>query len=89
MWGTKGERIEQLRGQGISTKDVERVRDRTHVGDQVVMRKVFEPDVQGRPYGSITTGTVVGKYPHLFVIHVSSGNVSYRWSELVASRRRQ
>ena len=88
MWGTKGERVEHLRGQGISEKDIDRIRRRVKIGDPVRLHRVFEPDVLGRPYGNVISGTVVGKYPHLCIIQVGRGYTSFRWAELAADQKR-
>lgn len=89
MWGTKGERVEQLRSQAISSKDIARLQKRVQVGDTVRVPRVFEPEVLGRPYGGGVSGTVVGKYPYLFVMWTGRGYTSFRWAELAASRKRR
>lgn len=89
MWGTRGERIEYLRSQGISSKDIKRVQKRVKIGDAVRVQKVFEPEALGRPYGGVISGTVVGKYPHLCVIQMGRGITSFRWAEIVASWKRR
>lgn len=88
MWGSKEERCDYLRSQAILPKDIARVKKRIQIGDKVSLFETADP-VQGRFRGRKVTGTVVGKYPHLFVMQVGEEYTSFRWAELAASRKRR
>lgn len=88
MWGSKEERCDYLRSQAILPKDIARVKKRIQIGDKVSLFETADP-VQVRYQGRKVTGTVVGKYPHLFVMQVGGEYTSFRWAELAASRKRR
>lgn len=89
MWGSKEERCDYLRSQAILPKDIARVKKQVKIGDKVSLHGSLDQDAQRRSRGRKVNGTVVGKYPHLFVMQVGGKFTSFRWAELAASQKRR
>lgn len=76
---------------GITQADIERIRKKVKIGDQIRIRtlKAGNTETIGSRTESVRKGTVVAKFPRFAVVEFAGGvRDSVLWADLLRERRR-